>query len=96
MLGAAVLMYLMKPIGWWMGLAVIIIGFVSAILTLAQRGMLEFYARGHVHPEILGEMKRSPAMMGATPIVFITITMAFCVGYMVWVHRYFCTRTCRP
>jgi hypothetical protein len=95
MLAAAVLMYLMRRIGWWMAMAVIALGFTSAIMTFSQRGMLEFYERGHTHPEALREIVRSTTMMGVTPIIFVVITLVFSVGYLIWIHRYFCTRACR-
>jgi hypothetical protein len=89
---AAVLFYLGKFLGWLLAVAVVTCGFLSAIVTFAHTGMLEFYLRGQTDPVVLRMLERSTTMTGFIPIVFVAIAMLICVAYLLWVRTYFTRR----
>ena len=71
--------------------AVVVLGFVSAMLTISQLGLHEFYRHGGVGGQLLDELLRSPTMTGPTPLVFIAILFTICLLYLLWVRPYFTT-----
>ena len=93
MFAAAVLFYRVQFLGWLMALAVVILGFVSAMLTIGQLGVHEFYRHGRVGGELLDVLLRSPTMTGPTPLVFVGVLFAICLMYLLWVRRHFATAT---
>ena len=87
MIASAVLMFLGQRWGWWVALAVVAGGFASAIVTFARLGMMAFYRHGGMNEVALDEAARTPALAGATPVVFVAIVGAISVGYLLWVRR---------
>jgi hypothetical protein len=89
MFAAAVLFYRVRFLGWLMALAVVVCGFVSAMLTIGQLGVHEFYRHGGVGGELLDALLRSPTMTGPTPLVFVAILFTICLLYLLWVRPHF-------
>jgi hypothetical protein len=93
---AAVLFYRVSILGWLLAVAVVTLGFVSAIMTVGQRGMSEFYSRGHADPEFLRMLERSPTMTGTIPVTFMAVTFLICITYLIWVRGYFARHRREP
>jgi hypothetical protein len=89
MVGAAALMYLQSPVGWWVALLVITAGFLSAFVTFCRLGMIEFYRRAGMSGEELEAAARSRTMSGAAPGVFAVLALGICIGYLLGVRRHF-------
>ena len=89
MFAAAVLFYRVKFLGWFLAVAVVTFGFLSALITFSYRGIAEFYTRGRADPDVLRVIERSPTMTGVTPIVFMAVTFLICITYLIWVRPYF-------
>lgn len=86
---AMVLIYRVQRIGWWAAFIVIALGFTSAIMTMCKLGMLEFYKRGHASSADLYQLTQMSAAMGIMPIVMSAALGVLCLGYLIWVYRYF-------
>ncbi|MDB5320201.1 MAG: hypothetical protein JWN40_1832 [Phycisphaerales bacterium] len=89
MFAAMALMYRMKPLGWWLAVVVIGLGFASAAITLWTLGTMEFYRRGHATADDLDRLARSAVMSGVTPLIFVLAMGGMSVGYLTAVYRYF-------
>jgi len=89
MLVAMVQMYRMKKSGPTLAAVVVGLGFLSAVITFWRLGMVEFYRRGQASPDELEQLAKSSTMTGAMPIAFVIVSGMLCVGYLVWVRRYF-------
>jgi hypothetical protein len=89
LLTAMVLMYRMDRAGWWIAVVVVSLGFASAAISLWRLGAMEFYRRGHATAEDLDRLAQSSVMSGVTPLVFTVAMGVGCVGYLVWVYRFF-------
>lgn len=91
---AGVLAYLGLRAGWWLALVTLAGGFTSAVVTFCMTGMLEFYRHGGLGEYELRQVARSEVLGGVTPIGFVVAALGVCVGYLLWVHRYFCGKGC--
>jgi hypothetical protein len=88
LLVAAVQMYRLKRTGWWLALAIVTLVFLSPAVTLATLGPAEFYRRAYSAQEV--EQWDSLAFMnGRAPLVLCCVMGAICVGYLIWLGRYF-------
>ena len=96
MIAASVLFYRVNLLGWFIALAVVSVGFLSAIVTFTRLGITEFYTRGNVDHEILRVIENSPTMTGPIPIIFIAAAYLVCVTYLLWARRYFTVRPGEP
>ena len=79
----------MKKSGPTLAAIVVALGFLSAVITFWRLGLMEFYRRGQASPDDLERLAKSSTMTGVMPMIFIVITGILCVGYLVWVRRYF-------
>jgi hypothetical protein len=86
LIAAAVLMYLGLRPGWSLALAVVALGFTSAIASLAHGGVMEFYRRGGARDYELAEAAASPVWNGPAPVVLAVMTGVTCVAYLGWVR----------
>jgi hypothetical protein len=86
---AMVLMYRMDRAGWWLAVTVVSLGFVSAAVSLWRLGAMEFYRHGHATAADLDRLAQSSVMSGIAPLVFTVAMGVVCVGYLVWVYRFF-------
>jgi hypothetical protein len=89
MLLAALLVYRQSVAGWWLAFTVIVLGFASVLTTLWASGPLEFYRINHIGQEQLDAWQGSAVMNGPLPLAFTGAVGAVCVGYLIWVRRYF-------
>ena len=85
---AGVEVYSGRVWGWWLGLTIVVAGFVSAGWTMGELGMMEFYKRGGATMPDLKGLARSPVMSGGTPVGFVAVAMGIAVGVMVGCWRY--------
>jgi hypothetical protein len=89
MFAAAALFHRVHYLGWAMAVAVVVLGFVSAMLTMSRLGMREFYRAGGALPGQFDAIDHSRLMTGPTPLVFVAILFGICLIYLVWVRQYF-------
>jgi hypothetical protein len=87
---AAVLFYRVHLLGWILALAVIVLGFVSAMLTMGELGAYEFYRRGG-GPRNL-HLWDFQLMTGPAPLVFVGTLFAICLLYLLWARQWFVAR----
>lgn len=95
LIGASILLYCMRSAGWWIALLTSAAGFSSAILTFATQGMMEFYRRGNLGDGELARLANSSNMTGRFPMFLAAAVLALVIGYLLCVHRHFCTKACR-
>lgn len=86
LIAAAVLMYLGQRAGWWLATVIIVGGFASAIASLLNLGVIEFYRQGGASEFELDQAAMSPVWSGPAPVVLAVATGVLCAGYLLWIR----------
>jgi hypothetical protein len=80
MLVAALFLYQMLKVGWWLAMAVIVLGFASALITFFTVGADDLHHQ-------LGTGPADGVGVGMAMTLSI-MAAAICVGYLLWVRKY--------
>ena len=81
---SASFIYQMKIAGLWISTITLGAGFAANVISRLSEGAVSEQANSR---EIMGIASATPQL--STPTLTVAITGAVCVGYLLWVHRYF-------
>lgn len=85
----AVLIYRLRPAGWWLAVVSMTIGAASYLFTLARHDLAEIYAAMQTPPEQIELMRNSPLSGSRFTLIFSLLGYIVCMGYALYVRRYF-------
>jgi len=81
---SATLIYRMKILGWWISTIALGAGFAANLISRLTEGTVSIHA---VSQGMMGPASATPQL--PTPTLTVAITGVVCVGYLLWVYRYF-------
>ena len=81
--------YKLKPLGWWVVTAAVVVFSASAVLTFARVDLIDVYqAMGYPTRDV--RLMRGVALVhGQTFTVMVAVILAPFIGYLFWMKRYF-------
>ncbi len=81
--------YQLKPMAWWITLALLLVFAVSNVITFAQIDFIEMYRLMGYPPEQIAMIERYNFLTSKTMVWASSGFMLPMIGYLIWVKRFF-------
>ena len=84
-------MYRLKPLGWWLVLAAMIVFTISGALTFARHDIVEFYQVGGYPQAQIDQIQKTG--LGDELKWLMVVAMLPFLGYLLFIKKYFRSQT---
>ena len=81
--------YHLKPVGWWVAFATLMLRCVSAVITFSHASIFDAYSKMGMSQKQLEMMSTNPMVRPGLMIWSTLVFMVIYLGYLIWIKRYF-------